>query len=77
MVSRTGAALTRSAAAPTTMGGLADPATFAGSGLLLSGIVNPATLKAVVDTSGYLMIAGVGRLSHAGEQLIAEGHMPT
>lgn len=73
MIGRKGVALTRGAAAPTTMARLSDAATFTGPALLLSGVVNPATLKAVGDTTGFLIIAGVGGLFYAGEQLLAEG----
>jgi hypothetical protein len=59
--------------APTNMARLSDAATFAGSLLLLVGIVHPATLKAVGDTTGFLVIAGVGGLLYAGEQLLGEG----
>jgi hypothetical protein len=76
MVARKAVALARGAGAPTTMARLADAATFAGSALLLSGILNPATLKAVGDTTGFLIIAGAGGLLYTGEQLIEEGRAP-
>lgn len=77
MIGRKAVAMTRGATAPTTMARLADAATFAGSALLLSGIVNPATLKAVGDTTGFLIIAGLGGLFYSGEQLFDEGRMPS
>ena len=73
ILGRKAIAATRGAAAPTTLGRLSDAATFAGSALLLSGVVNPATLKAVGDTTGFLIIAGAGGFLYASEQLLAEG----
>ncbi len=73
ILARKGVARLRSGAAPTTMARLSDAATFAGSLLLLVGIINPATLRAVGDTTGFLVIAGVGGFFYAGEQLLGEG----
>jgi hypothetical protein len=73
MFARKGVARIRGHRAPTNMARLSDAATFAGSLLLLVGIVNPVTLKAVGDTTGFLIIAGVGGLLYAVEQLFDEG----
>lgn len=73
ILTRKAVALKRGADAPTTMARLADAATFAGSALLLSGILHPATLKAVGDTTAFLIIGGAGGLLYATEQLITEG----
>ncbi len=59
-------------AAPTNMARLSDAATFAGSLLLLAGVVDPETLKAVGDTTVFLIIAGIGGLFYAGEQFLDE-----
>jgi hypothetical protein len=50
LFARKGLARLHSSVAPTNMARLSDAATFAGSLLLLVGIVNPETLKAVGDT---------------------------
>ena len=72
IVARKGVARLYRRSAPTNMARLSDAATFAGSLLLLIGIVNPETLKAVGDTTVFLIIAGVGGLLYAGEQFIHE-----
>jgi len=53
----------------TTMARLSDGGTFAGSLLLLIGVIHPATLKALGDTTAFLTMAGVGGLFYACEQL--------
>ncbi len=73
MLVRKGVARLRGARAATNMARLSDATTFAGSLLLLVGVVHPATLKAVGDTTGFLIIAGVGGLLYAGGQLLGEG----
>jgi uncharacterized membrane protein len=72
MLVRKSVARLRGGIASTNMARLSDAATFAGSLLLLVGIINPATLKAVGDTTGFLIIAGVGGVLYAGEQLLGE-----
>jgi uncharacterized membrane protein len=69
---RKGIARFRGGIAPTNMARLSDAATFAGSVLLLIGIVHPATLKAIGDTTGFLIIGGTGGLFYAAEQLLGE-----
>lgn len=72
LVIRKGAVRLRGARAPTNMARLSDAATFAGSVLLLVGIVHPATLRAVGDTTGFLVMAGVGGFFYAAEQLVGD-----
>ncbi len=60
LVARKGAVRLRGGAAPTNLARLSDAAMFAGSVLLLAGIIHPATLRAVGDTTGFLIMAGVG-----------------
>jgi len=62
----------RGGIAPTNMARLSDAATFAGSLLLLSGIVYPETLKAIGDTTAFLIVGGAGGVFYAGEQLFGE-----
>jgi uncharacterized membrane protein len=72
LVVRKGAVCWRGGQAPTTMARLSDAATFAGSLLVLAGIVHPATLRAVGDTTGFLTMAGVGGLFYGAEQLVGD-----
>ncbi len=65
-------ALPRGHAAPTDMARLSDAATFAGSVLLLVGIVDAGTLRAIGDATAFLIIAGVGGVFYSGEQLLEE-----
>ena len=58
--------------AATNMARLSDATTFAGSLLLLAGLVHPATLKAVGDTTAFLAIAGIGGLFYSAEQLLSD-----
>ena len=51
------------------MARLSDGGTFAGSFLLLVGILHPAMLEALGDTTAFLTLAGVGGLFYACEQL--------
>jgi hypothetical protein len=69
LIARKGAVRLRGGSARTNMGRLSDAATFAGSLLLLFGIIHPATLRAVGDTTGFLIMAGVGGFFYAAEQL--------
>jgi hypothetical protein len=69
---RKGVARLRGSIARTNMARLSDAATFAGSLLLLVGIVHPATLKAVGDTTAFLIIGGAGGFYYAAEQLLGE-----
>jgi hypothetical protein len=73
IVIRKGVARLRGTTASTNMARLSDAATFAGSLMLLVGIVHANTLKAVGDTTGFLIIAAVGGVFYAGEQLVADG----
>lgn len=72
LFARKGLARLHGGVAATNMARLSDAATFAGSLLLLAGIVNPETLKAVGDTTVFLIIAGIGGLFYAGEQFLDE-----
>jgi len=73
MLVRKCVAIIRGRSAPTNMARLSDAATFAGSLLLLFGILNPLTLKALGDTTAFLVIAGGGGILYALEQLTDEG----
>lgn len=72
LVARKGAVRLRGGQAPTNMACLSDAATFAGSQLVLVGIVHPATLRAVGDTTGFLIMAGVGGFFYGAEQLVGD-----
>lgn len=72
MLSRKTMARLRGSTAATTMARLSDAATFAGSFLLLVGVVHPATLRAVGDTTVFLVIAGAGGVLYGLEQVWAE-----
>lgn len=41
--------------------------------ILLTGIVHPPALRALADTTGFLIIGGVGVLFYAVEQRLDEG----
>ena len=71
-LSREAVARLRGGVALTTMGRLSDAATFAGSVLLLVGILHPATLRAIGDTTAFLAIGGAGGFFYAVEQLLGE-----
>jgi uncharacterized membrane protein len=73
ILTRKGVARLRGGTAPTNMARLSDAATFAGSLLLLLGVLHPSTLKAIGDTTAFLIIGGAGGFFYAGEQLLAEG----
>jgi len=62
----------RGGIAPTTMARLSDAATFSGAVLVLIGILHPETLKALGDTTAFLIIGGTGSFFYTGEQLLGE-----
>jgi len=76
LIVRKGAVGLRGGQAPTNMARLSDAATFAGSLVVLIGIVHPATLKAVGDTTGFLIMAGVGGFFYGAEQLVGDHGLP-
>jgi hypothetical protein len=76
LVARKAAVGLRGGQAPTTMARLSDAATFAGSLLVLAGIVHPATMRAVGDTTGFLIMAGVGGFFYGAEQLAGDHGLP-
>jgi len=69
-------AFRRKAQAPTDIGRLGDATTFAGSVLVLVGVVHPPSLNALGDTTEFLVVAGVGGFFYAVEKLAAEGERP-
>lgn len=62
----------RGGVASTSMARLSDAGAFAGSLLFVIGVFHHATLIAIGDTTGFLILGATGGLFYAGDQLLAE-----
>jgi uncharacterized membrane protein len=76
MLARKCVARLRESPSPALMECVLDAATFAGSSLLLVGILNPPTLQALGDTTAFLVVGGLGGFVYTGDRLLSEGLRP-